>query len=70
MKFFPNFALRELMAWYVALAVLGALAASLPVESRRQGRSVCACAGGNQARVVLPLHVPDAQAHPVQSVVH
>ena len=30
MKFFPNFALRELMAWYVALAVLGALAAIFP----------------------------------------
>jgi len=30
MKFFPNFALRELMAWYVALGVLGALAAIFP----------------------------------------
>jgi cytochrome b6 len=30
MRFFPNFVLRELMAWYVALAVLGALAALLP----------------------------------------
>jgi cytochrome b6 len=30
MKFFPNFALRELMAWYVALGVLGALAALFP----------------------------------------
>ncbi|MGO9110447.1 MAG: cytochrome b N-terminal domain-containing protein, partial [Thermoguttaceae bacterium] len=30
MKFFPNFLLRELMAWYVALAVLGALAALFP----------------------------------------
>ena len=30
LKFFPNFALRELMAWYVALAVLGALAAIFP----------------------------------------
>ena len=28
--FFPNFLLRELMAWYVALGVLGALAALLP----------------------------------------
>jgi quinol-cytochrome oxidoreductase complex cytochrome b subunit len=32
MKFFPNFFLRELMAWYIALAVLGALAAILPWE--------------------------------------
>jgi len=30
MKFFPNFSLRELMAWYVALGVLGALAAVFP----------------------------------------
>src|ERR1039457_2710086 len=30
MKFFPNFMLREMMAWYVALAVLGALAAVFP----------------------------------------
>ena len=30
MPFFPNFFLRELMAWYGALAVLGALAALLP----------------------------------------
>ncbi len=32
MKFFPNFFLRELMAWYAALGVLGALAAILPWE--------------------------------------
>ena len=30
MKFFPNFFLRELMAWYIALGVLGALAAWSP----------------------------------------
>jgi cytochrome b6 len=30
MKFFPNFALRELTAWYIALGVLGALAAIFP----------------------------------------
>jgi cytochrome b6 len=30
MKFFPNFALREMMAWYVAVGVLGALAAIFP----------------------------------------
>jgi len=30
MKFFPNFALRELMAWYIALGTLGALAAIFP----------------------------------------
>ena len=31
-KFFPNFFLRELMVWYGALAVLGALAAIFPWE--------------------------------------
>lgn len=30
MRFFPNFLLRELMAWYVALGILGALAALSP----------------------------------------
>ncbi len=30
--FFPNFVLREVMAWYVALGVLGALAAFAPWE--------------------------------------
>jgi cytochrome b6 len=30
MKFFPNFMLREMMAWYVAVGVLGALAAIFP----------------------------------------
>jgi cytochrome b6 len=30
MKFFPNFMLRELMAWYVAIGTLGALAALFP----------------------------------------
>lgn len=32
MKFFPNFFLREVMVWYGALAVLGALAALFPWE--------------------------------------
>lgn len=30
MKFFPNFFLREAMAWYIALGILGALAAIYP----------------------------------------
>jgi quinol-cytochrome oxidoreductase complex cytochrome b subunit len=32
MKFFPNFILREVMVWYGALAILGALAAIFPWE--------------------------------------
>ena len=37
MKFFPNFFLRELMVWYGALAILGALAAIFPWELGREG---------------------------------
>jgi hypothetical protein len=33
MRFFPNFALRELMAWYMALGALGALAAIDSIRS-------------------------------------
>lgn len=36
MRFFPNFMLRELMAWYVALAALGALSALHPWELGRK----------------------------------
>jgi cytochrome b6 len=32
MRFFPNFALREIMAWYIGLGVLGGLAAIRPWE--------------------------------------
>jgi len=32
MRFFPNFFLREVIAWYIGLAVLGALAAFFPWE--------------------------------------
>jgi cytochrome b6 len=32
MHFFPHFAMRELMAWYIALGALGALAAIFPWE--------------------------------------
>ena len=69
MKFFPNFMLREMMAWYVAIGTLGVLAALFPVEPGGEGRSFCLRPGGHQARVVLPVHVPDAQTHPRQSVV-
>ena len=68
MKFFPNFMLRELMAWYVAMGRTGRVGRHLPLEPRRQGRSICLCPGGNQAGVVLPVHVPDPQDHPVQSL--
>ena len=48
----------------------GRVGSDLPVEPRCQGRSVGAAPAGIKARVVLPLHVPDAEAHPFQSVVH
>ncbi len=60
MPFVPNFFLRELMAWYGALGVLGVLAAHLPLGARREGRPICSGPGRHPARVVLPgsvLHV-------------
>ena len=70
MKFFPNFALREMIAWYIALGVLGALAALCALGPGRQGRSVRFRARRHQARVVLPVHVPDAEADSCQDLVH
>src|ERR1035438_1045498 len=110
-RFFPNFVLRELMAWYVELGLLGGRAALFPwglgvkadpfasapagckpegyfrftfrsgidglvrgvgasggaggavsMGPRGEGRPVCLSSGGHQARVVLPVHVPDAKA--------
>jgi hypothetical protein len=66
MKFFPNFLLRELMAWYVAFGSTEGFGRHLPVESGSQGRSVCVSTGRHQARVVFPIHVPDTQDHPAQ----
>ena len=70
MKFFPNFMLRELMAWYVALGVLGALAAIFPWNLGDQSRSICIGPSRNQARVVLPLYVSDAEADSAKGMVH
>src|SRR5438270_2029099 len=54
MKFFPNFALRELMAWYVALGVLGALAAIFPWDlGVKTDRFVSAPAGIKPERYFL-----------------
>ena len=64
MKFFPNFLLRELMAWYVAIGALGALAALFPWDLGVKADPFALGPGRNQARVVLPVHVPDAQVHP------
>ena len=69
MTFLPNFLLREMMAWYVALGVLGGLAAIFPWELGVKADPFAAGAGGNQAGMVFPVHVPDAEAHPLASVV-
>jgi len=54
MKFFPNFMLREMMAWYVAMGVLGALAAIFPWNLGVK-QILLFLPGGNQAGMVLPL---------------
>ena len=54
MPFFPHYVLHDVMWWYVALAVLAALASVLAVGARHQGRRLRAGARGHPARVVLP----------------
>jgi quinol-cytochrome oxidoreductase complex cytochrome b subunit len=46
MRFFPNFFLRELMVWYCALAVLGALAAIFPWELGEKADSFASAPAG------------------------
>ena len=46
MRFFPNFFLRELMVWYCALAVLGALAAIFPWELGEQANPFASAPAG------------------------
>jgi cytochrome b6 len=46
MKFFPNFFLRELMAWYAALGVLGSLAAIFPWELGEKADPFAPAPGG------------------------
>ena len=62
MPFFPNYILRDVLAWYVVLAVVAALAAFYPWELGQEGRSVRRRAAGHPARVVLPRDVPHAEA--------
>ena len=64
----PQLLLRELMAWYIALGVLGALAA-FPWDWE-QGRSLCLGSRRNQAGMVLPVHVPDAEADSGEDRIH
>ena len=62
MPFVPHFLLRDMVGWYLALAILAALAALFPWELGAEGRSLWFGPGRDQARVVFPVHVPDAQA--------
>ena len=62
MPFFPNYILRDVLAWYVVLAVLAALAAFYPWELGHEGGPVRRRAAGHPARVVLPGDVPHAEA--------
>ena len=73
MPFFPNFALRDLLLWILAVNLLALLAVLLPLRpghprarmgARHQGRPAQAGLSRNQAGVVLPLDVPAAQGVP------
>ena len=46
MKFFPGFFLRELMAWYLALAALGSLAALAPWELGKKADTFASAPAG------------------------
>jgi len=70
MKFFPNFMLREMMAWYVALGVLGALAAVFPWNLGVKADPFVPAPAGIKPEWYFLFNVPDAQAHPFQGVVH
>ena len=70
MPFFPNFALRDLLLWVICLNVLALLAVVASVRpghpghgvgARREGEPAEAGLPGHQARVVLPVGLPDAQ---------
>ena len=68
MKFFPNFFLRELMAWYIALGVLGALAAYC-LGTRGQGRTVCSCPAGIRPEWYFMFMFQTLKKIPAKSVV-
>ena len=70
MKFFPNFSTAGIDGLVRGPGSLGRVGSTLPVEPRSQGRSFRVSASWDQARVVLPIHVPDAQAHPAEGVVY
>ena len=66
---FPNFFLRELMAWYVALGVLGSLAALFPWELGDKADPFAPAPAGHPARVVFSGALLHAEADPEPRVV-
>ena len=62
MPFLPNFLLRDLIGWLVALAVLASLAAFFPTELGEKADPFASAPAEHPARVVLHVHVPDAEA--------
>ena len=61
MPFVPHFLLRDMVGWYVALGAAGGLGRAVSLGTRAKGRSLRLGPGGNQAGMVFPLHVPDAE---------
>ena len=62
--FFPNYVLHDVMWWYVALAVLAALALFLPWELGKKADAFAAVPAGIRPGMVFPRDVPDAEADP------
>ena len=57
MPFIPHFLLRDMVGWYVALGILAALGRLVSLGTWAEGRPLWIGPAGNQARMVLPLHV-------------
>ena len=70
MPFFPNFLLRDMIGWYGALGVLGALAAIFPWELGAKADPFAVCPGGNPAGMVFPVYVPNPEIPPLQSALY
>ncbi len=64
MKFFPNFFLRELMAWYAALGVLGSLAALFPWDLGEKADPFASAPVKAEELVLLVSKTPNKQAYP------
>ena len=61
MRFFPNFLLRDIIGWYVAVGVLGAFAVPFSLGVGRQGRRVRSRTRGHPPGGVFPVFVYSAQ---------